>query len=137
MVERGSRGLQTRLTLSPLFLYNILILTWNVEISESLENPLTIAQVVEAFPSRINDWCFQQHKIQDIPKYKMCLVAKDVFSDYYSSDFITKQIDSKFKINYRVNNGRKSWTKRASERIVHVEAVMKTNLVEGTHHARK
>jgi dephospho-CoA kinase len=53
--------------------------------------------VIKDFPNKINDWCKFTSQEYNIPKDKMCFLAVQVFSKYFTSRWIQMCINEEYK----------------------------------------
>ena len=100
-----------------------------------------INDVLSNFPIIINQWCEDQHRITGRPRTEMCKKAVQVFNPPLSPSYIRQQIEPRYKIVYRVNNGKKARlegkTTRIRQKITNLEESLKEAMVDATHRMKK
>lgn len=71
---------------------------------------LTKSEVIEDFENLINNYCEQQHIINNIPRPLICNEMVILFRGLteHKDDWIRKQINQKYKPMHRVRNGSRS-----------------------------
>lgn len=105
-----------------------------------LDESLLIQNVVKCFPDLINAWCEVKAKELKLPKDRMCGEAVKTFSSYFSESYIRDNISQKYKLKFRVDNGKQkglSKIERLRIQLSKIESEIQHNLYETTVYENK